>query len=171
MKKQLSENESRFNPQVYKSFVGALEAFFSTECPQLGGIRTRQVLVKSILDMVNQFYPETTNMRPGQIVWPTVHVEEFGAFGKSIKQTRLQTVVLDLIGKRDAEDRAKGKKLRDMKREAIARLCKQAYEQDGCLTGAELSIMLKISPTTVGNYIKEWELENKEVLPRRGVNS
>jgi len=30
-----------------------------------------------------------------------------------------------------------------MKKEAVARLCKQAYKQDGCLTVAELAIMLK----------------------------
>jgi hypothetical protein len=76
--------------------------------------------------------------------------------------------VLDLIGRQDAEDRAKGKKLKELKSEAIARMCKQAYEQDGCLTAAELSILLKMSPWTIGKYIKEWELTNKEVLPRRG---
>lgn len=168
MKRELNQNESTYNPQAYKSFSGALEAFFSAECPQLGGLRTRQVLVKSILDMVCQFYPETTHMRPGQVVWPTVHVEEFASYGKSIKQTRLQTVVLDLIGERDAKDRAEGKKLKDLKTEAIARLCKQAYNQDGCLTAAELSILLKMSPWTIGKYIEEWELKNREVLPRRG---
>ncbi len=55
-----------------------------------------------------------------------------------------------------------------MKKEAVARLCKQAYKQDGCLTVAELAIMLKISAVTVCKYIHEWELEHKTVLPRRG---
>ncbi len=168
MKREINQNEATYNPQAYKSFSGALEAFFAQECPQLGGLRTRQVLVKGILDMVHCFYPETTHMRPGQVVWPTVHAEEFSSYGKTIKQTRLQTVVLDLIGRQDAEDRAKGKKLKELKTEAIVRMCKQAYEQDGCLTAAELSILLKMSPWTIGKYIKNWELTNKEVLPRRG---
>jgi hypothetical protein len=168
MKKHIDANAAVFNPQAHKTFSGALESFFSLECPQLGGFRTRQVLVKSILDMVYKFYPETSHMRPGQVVWPTVHRDEFASYGKSIKQTKLQTVVLDLIGQKDAENRSKGQKLRVMKKEAIARICKQAYEQEGCLTGAELSILLKISPSTVSKYIKEWELENNEVLPRRG---
>ncbi len=55
-----------------------------------------------------------------------------------------------------------------MKKEAVARLCKQAYEQDGCLTVAELAIMLKISLVTVCKYIREWEMDHKTVLPRRG---
>jgi predicted transcriptional regulator len=168
MKQNIDANHATFCPQAYKSFEGALEAFFSFECPQLGGIRTRQVLVRSISDMVRQFYPETSHMRPGQVTWPTVHREEFSSYGKSIKQTRLTTVVLDLVRSEDALERAKGKKLRVIKKEAVARMCKQAFEQDGCLTNAEMAILLKISPGSVSNYIKEWEVENREVLPRRG---
>lgn len=168
MKKNIDANHATFCPQAYKCFEGALEAFLSQECPQIGGIRTRQVLVKSIADMVGKFYPETSHMKPGQVTWPTVHREEVSSYGKSIKQTRLTTVVLGLVRSEDALERAEGKRLRIIKKEAIARMCKQAYEQEGCLTNAELAILLKISPGSVGKYIKEWELENKEVLPRRG---
>ncbi|MFQ5330460.1 MAG: DUF1670 domain-containing protein [Thermodesulfobacteriota bacterium] len=168
MNKHASSNEANFCPQTYKTFEGALEAFFSKECPQLGGFRTRQVLVQSIAGMVAQFFPETSHMKPGQITWPTVHKNETSSYGKSIKETELTTVILDLVQQHDALDRAKGKKLRIIKKEAVARLCEQAYQQDGCLTNAELAIMLKISPGTVGKYINEWELEHKQVLPRRG---
>ncbi len=168
MKKNIDANHATFCPQAYKCFEGALEAFFSYECPQIGGFRTRQVLVKSITDMVRQFYPETSHMKPGQVTWPTVHRDEFSSYGKSIKETRLTTVVLDLVQSQDAMDRAKGKKLRIVKKDAVARLCKQAFSQEGCLTNAELAILLKMSPGTIGKYIKEWEMENREVLPRRG---
>jgi hypothetical protein len=168
MKKNIDDNHARFCPQAFKSFDGALEAFFSSECPQLGGILTRQMLVKSISDMVRQFYPETSHMQPGQVTWPTVHRDEFASYRKTIKETRLTTVILDLVQPQDALDRAKGKKLVIIKKEAIARLCKQAFEQKGCLTNAELAILLKMGPNTVSKYIKEWETENREVLPRRG---
>lgn len=168
MKKTIDANQATFQPQAYKCFGGALEAFLCSECPQIGGMKTRQVLVKSITDMVHQFYPETSHMQPGQILWPTVHFEEFSSYGKSIRETRLQPVILDLISSTEALERSKGKKLRIIKKEAIARLCKQAFDQEGCLTNAELAILLKISPSTVGKYIKEWEQENREMLPRRG---
>lgn len=168
MKKKMSQNQATFTPQSYKSFGGALEAFFSLECPAIGGELTRKVLVKGVVDMVNQFYPETTHLRQGQVCWPTVHRDELSSYGKSIKETTLTTVVLDLIPSSEAIERAKGKRLRLIKKESIARMCKQAYEQEGCLTSAELSLLLKISPTTVGKYIKEWETEKQEVLPRRG---
>ena len=169
MKQHLSAAHAAFGPQSFKNFAGALSAFFEQECPQLGGIRTRQVLVKSILDMVEQFYPETTHLRPGQISWPTVHKDEKGSYGKSIANTRLTSVVLDLVQAGDAAERAEGKRLREVKKEAVARLCVQAYEQNGCMTNTELAVLLKISPFTVGKYIAEFELEKQTVLPRRGT--
>ena len=48
MKTHISANEATYGPQQYKTFAGALTAFFSEECPQLGGMRTRQVLSSTI---------------------------------------------------------------------------------------------------------------------------
>lgn len=170
MKTQLDHNTATYSPQQFKSFSGALNAFFQQECPQLGGQRTRQVLVQSVLEMVNQFYPETHHLRPGQIIWTTVDKEEKASYGKKISQSQLTSVILDLVRPyEDARERAEGKRLRDLKEEAVARLLTQAYEQHGCMTNAEVAILLKISPSTVGKYIQHWEEEHDQLLPRRGT--
>jgi hypothetical protein len=168
MKTTLTAAQATYLPQSYKSFEGALEAFLAEQCPQIGGSMTRRVLVQGISSMVAKFYPETSHLRQGQTVWATVHKDEKSSYGKSIRTTELTPVVLDLVGAEDALERANGKNLRDIKKEAVARLCTQAYEQNGCLCGAELSILLKMSMATVGRYINEWETEHTTVLPRRG---
>jgi hypothetical protein len=168
MKKTLTSAQATYIPQTFKSFEGALEAFFTEQCPQIGGSMTRRVLVQGISNMVSKFYPETSHLKQGQIVWPTVHKKEKSSYGKSIRNTELMPVILDLIRTEDIVERANGKKLRNIKKEAVARLCKQAFEQDGCLCLAEIAIMLKISVPTVSKYIREWELEHKTVLPTRG---
>lgn len=168
MKKTLTSAQATYIPQTFKSFEGALEAFFTEQCPQIGGSMTRRVLVQGISNMVSKFYPETSHLKQGQIVWPTVHKKEKSSYGKSIRNTELTPVILDLIRTEDIVERANGKKLRNIKKEAVARLCKQAFEQDGCLCLAEIAIMLKISVPTVSKYIREWELEHKTVLPTRG---
>ena len=169
MEKEISNTFALYSPVAYKTFIGALGAFFEHECPQLGGSRTREVLVREIQAMVFKFFPETTHLRSGQMPWVTVAAADKGAYGKSIRNTELVPVILELVQENDAADRAKGKKLREMKKEAIARLCTQAYEQQGCLTNAELAVLLKISTPTAGRYIKEYEEENRVVLPRRGT--
>jgi predicted transcriptional regulator len=168
MKSHASAASATYTPQSFKNFAGALCAFFEDECPQLGGLRTRQVLVNNINEMVGRFFPETTHLRPGQTTWVTVSKDEKASYGKTIRNTKLTVVNLDLVQSGDAADRAAGAKLRDMKKAAAARLCTQAYEQGGCLTNAEVAILLKISAPTVGKYIAEWETENHSVLPRRG---
>ena len=46
---------------------------------------------------------------------------------------------------------------------------KQADEQGGCLTNAEMAILLKISAPTVSNYVRTWEAEHDTLIPRRGT--
>ncbi len=169
MEKRINNWQATYGPQQFKNFAGALDSFFKEECPEYSGPRVRLALVRGISSMVNQFFPETTHLRQGQTVWTTVHKNEKGAYGKSMRDTRLQNVVLTLVGSDDAEKRANGAKLREMKIDAVARLCKEAFEQEGVLTNVELGLLLKISPQTVGKYIRDWELQSSEVLPRRGT--
>lgn len=169
MKRQLDHSAATYGPQHYKNFAGALGAFFSQECPQLGGHRTRQVLVQAVMKLVHQFYPETSHLRPGQIQWTTVDAKEKASYGKKIRDTKLTSVILDLVRLEDAQDRADGKKLRVIKKEAVTRLFKQAWKQGGCMTNAEVAILLKISPSTVSKYAREHESESQSLLPRRGT--
>jgi len=169
MNKHLDANQRQFGPQQYKSFEGALFAFFEKEFPQLAGQRMRRVLVQSVAEMVRSFYPQTSHLHPGQTTWVAVHKDAGPAYGKSIADTKLTPVVLDLVLSDEAARRAHGEKLRDLKRDAAARLFTQAYQQDGVLTNTEVAILLKISPGTVGKYIAQWEVERNQVLPRRGT--
>ena len=169
MSKRLAEQEASYGPQQFKSFPGALNAFFSTECPQLGGQRTRQVLVQSIVEMIERFYPPRTHLHPGQTPWVTVDKDEKSSYGKHMSETRLTSVVLDLIPANEATERKDGKKLREIKKAAVARVFTQAYEQGGCLTNVETALLLKLSPSTVSKYTREWERQNNTLLPRRGT--
>ena len=169
MEKSISERFASYAPVAYKSFAGALNAFFENELPSLGGSRIRMTVVNAINDMVARFFPETTHLRPGQTPWVTVSVDSKGAYGKRIRDTELVPVVLDLVQGEDARERAEGKRVREVKKEAVARLCSQAYEQGGCMTAAELAVLLKMSAATVGKYIAEFERERGVVLPRRGT--
>ena len=169
MEKNISERFASYAPVAYKTFAGALNAFFENELPALGGNRIRMTVVNAINAMVTKFFPETTHLQPGQTPWVTVGADSRGAYGKRIRDTELVPVVLDLVQDVDARERSTGKKVRDVKKEAVARLCCQAYEQGGCMTAAELAVLLKMSAVTVGKYIAEFEREHGVVLPRRGT--
>ncbi|MDD2600961.1 MAG: DUF1670 domain-containing protein, partial [Kiritimatiellae bacterium] len=142
MKNYVSANEATFGPQEYKNFPGALDAFFEKQCPQMGGSLSRGALVQSIYSMVCRFFPETTHLKPGQMPWVVVDKAEKASYGKSMKQTALVPVVIDLVGVDDIAQRKQGKSLKEMKIDSIARICQSVDKQNGCITQAELAILL-----------------------------
>lgn len=158
-----------YGPAAQKTFTGALEAFFSSEFPQLAGDRARRSVVQGIVEMVHRFFPATSHLRQGQTTWISVAKNEVSSYGKSITQTRMVPVIVSLLAEDEAQQRRDGKRLRDIKREAVARACLEIDAQGGCVAASELAIMFKTTPTTVGKYIAHWEAENGKLLPRRGT--
>ena len=70
------------------------------------GIVTANAIVDDILLLVETYYRYSDNsfLKPGQMVWHAVPVDELPAKGKSIAQTKLKPVVLDIISESDIED-------------------------------------------------------------------
>lgn len=161
--------QQTYGPQAQKTFTGALEAFFANEFPQLAGDRARRGVVQGIVEMVERYYPKAANVRPGQSTWVTVAKDETSAYGKTIPKTRMVPTVITLINGDETVQRRDGKPLRDIKRDTVARICNEVHEQGGCITAAELAIILKTTPPTIGRYIAEWQEEHDLLLPRRGT--
>lgn len=169
MKRTGTYLEKTYGPAEQKTFTGALSVFFAREFPQVAGERARQAVVQAIVEMTHRFFPETTHLRPGQTTWTTVAKETSGSYGKTIGETPLVPVVLNILAEDEVSQRKQGKRLRDLKIEAVGRLCLQADEQGGCITNTEMAVLLKTTPTTIGNYIREYENRNNRILPRRGT--
>ena len=158
-----------YGPAAQKTFTGALEAFFASEFPQLAGERARRSVVQGIVEMVHRFFPATSHLRQGQTTWISVAKNEVSSYGKTITETRMVPVIVTLLAEDEAMQRRDGKRLRDIKRESVARACLEIDQQGGCVTASELALMFKTTPTTVGKYIAHWEAENGKLLPRRGT--
>lgn len=169
MKAASSYLEKTYGPTEQKTFTGALSAFFAREFPQQAGDRARQAIVQGIVEMVHRFFPETAHLRPGQTTWTTVAKAISSSYGKTIGETPLVPVVLNILADNEVTQRKEGVRLRDLKIEAVGRLCQQADEQGGCLTNTELAVLLKTTPATISTYIREHENRHGGLLPRRGT--
>ena len=168
MKKNVNPLEAQYGPLQKKTFNSALITFFEKEFPQFGRI-TRKEIAKEVEVLVNEFFPSQTNIRMGQVMWPAVEENEHGGQGKTMENTKITPVFLDLIHPEDIEAKLKGEKAKQIKIKATARIFEQAKEQGGVLTAVDVATMLKLSPATIGRYVKEWEAEHGKFLPRRGV--
>lgn len=130
---------------------------------------TRRKLVSIISDLVDQFFPKGERLHQGQMPWVATHKNDRLRYGQAISESQVTHVYLTPTPASEIIDRAKGKKLRDIKIERAASLCLEAYEQDAVLTNAEIAVMLKTTPSTISKYIRIWEEENGRLLPRRGT--
>ena len=167
---------STYGPQVQKTFIGALESFFASEFPQLAGDRARRAIVQAIVDLTLRFFPATTHLRQGQTTWVSVDKNETSAYGKSMAKTRLVPVIISLMADDEAKQRQNGKKLTDLKREAVARICHEVDTQGGCITAAELALILKTTPPTKGQIYCSLANRTRPTVtktrnhPRHGTN-
>lgn len=71
MKRQQYHLAKNYEPQTHKTFEGALLAYFANEFPQLSGDRARIAVVRGLVDMVTRYFPATSHLSQGQIIWPT----------------------------------------------------------------------------------------------------
>ncbi|MBW1993092.1 MAG: DUF1670 domain-containing protein [Deltaproteobacteria bacterium] len=169
MKSTKSAVADQFGPLQKKTFASALSKFFEQQCPQMGGELTRKVLVDKVQQLVEEFYPPNTHLRMGQIMWPGVDENEKAAYGKSMENTKLKPVFVDVIAKEDIEALLQGEKAKLIRQRAAVRLFKQAKQQGAVLTGVDVATMMRLSPATISNYVRRWEKQHQETVPRRGT--
>lgn len=151
-----------------KTLEGSIAYFLEQNCPQLGGSLTIKPVVKEIIKLFEHFCPPTERMRMGQVMWYAVDVAETAGYGKSIDKCKLNPVILDLVNLEDVDDLINGVKKRQRNKKVIVRLFKQAFEQGGVLTNADVGGIMRLSPVTISRYVREYEKETGKLVPRRG---
>jgi len=169
MKKSTNYREASIGPLQQKTFRAALELFLAQELPHLGGPAIRQEVSKHLEELVDRFYPRHTHLRMGQVMWPAVEETECSSYGKSLAETRIKPVFLDLISDDDIRDYLNGNSMRTVKQKAAIRLFEQAKKQGGVLTCVDVATMPKMAAGTISNYVRSWEKEHKVQIPRRGT--
>ena len=134
------------------------------------GIVTANAIVDDILITVDSYYRYSDNsfIKPGQMVWHAVPVDEMPAKGKSIYQTALKPVVLDIIADSDIEDMKKPLHHRELRIKRVERWTQQAFEQGALLSQLDLAVLLSVNEFTAGQYVREYQSLYGRTLPTRG---
>lgn len=134
------------------------------------GIVTANAIVGDILLLIETYYSYSDNsfIKPGQMVWHAVPIDEYPAKGKSIEQTKLIPVVLDIISESDIEDLRKPIHHRELRLKRVERWTNQAYEQGATLSQLDLAVLLSVNEFTAGNYVREYQSLFNRKLPTRG---
>lgn len=134
------------------------------------GIVTASAIVDDLLTFFEHYYRFTDNshLKQGQMVWHAVPVNEYPKRGKSIAQTKLQPVVLDIITDNDIEDLQHMLHHREVRLKKIERWTQQAFDQGALLSQLDLAVLLNVKEFTAGEYVREYYSVFGRPLPTRG---
>jgi hypothetical protein len=131
---------------------------------------TASAIVDDLLALIEQYYRYTDQsfLKPGQMVWHAVPVDEYPKKGKSMARTRLIPVVLDMITDTDLEDLRLSVHSHELKVKKVERWTTQAYDQGALLSQLDLAVLLASSSVTCGQYVREYQALYNRPLPTRG---
>ncbi len=168
----------RYESIPKRSFRNAIIKLCEENYKILGSHKVLSMLADDIVELHKEFYPETEQRGMGWILWYTTSADsKKPTYGTRTEDYKVKTVMLPLVTEADVEARMVGKagkangnyikqQERDMR--VMARLIKSAYEQGGLLSGAEVSVLLNRSLTTISRYLKEYHKQHKDILPTKG---
>ncbi|MEK6566591.1 MAG: DUF1670 domain-containing protein [Bacteroidota bacterium] len=134
------------------------------------GAVTAQAIIADLLALIEQYYRYSDNsfLKQGQMVWHAVPVDEYPKKGKSMAQTKLKPVVLDIITDSDIEDMKTPLHHRELRLKKIERWTTQTYDQGALLSQLDLAVLLNTSSMTAGEYVREYHNLYHRPLPTRG---
>jgi hypothetical protein len=134
------------------------------------GIVTAKAIVDDLLNLIEQYYRYSDNsfIKHGQMVWHAVPIDEYPKKGKSIAQTKLKPVVLDIISDQDIEDMKKPLHHREIRIKKSERLTHQVYDQGAVLTNLDLAVIFGVNENTAAEYVREYHSLYNRPLPTRG---
>jgi hypothetical protein len=171
-------NRDRYESITKRDFKTALVRLLEGEYKILGSRRVLLMLADDLEQLHQEFFPQLNRLQSGDIVWQTTKDDgQHPSYGKRTEDYAVQTVILPLVRTEDVERRIfikqgnrsanfEQSEERDLK--TLIRLVKSAKSQGGLLSGAEVSVLINRSLTSVGHYLKRHFMTTGEVLPMKG---
>jgi hypothetical protein len=174
---------NRYESIPKRSFRNGIIRLLEENYKLLGSHKVIQMIAEDIVELHKEFYPELEKESFGHIVWRTTKAtSRKPSYGTKSEDYEVQTVILPLVTEEDIENRIKShysykdkdghcnyQKQMDRDIEVMARLAKNASEQGGWLTGAELSVLLNRSLGTIGRYMRIYHETHDDILPTKGM--
>jgi hypothetical protein len=144
--------------------ASSIQRFLETQCPKLFGPWLAQRLAEKMVTLVEKQLPAKDHLRPGQLVWNAVSL----ASRPDSPNLQLVPVILTLVEPSDIEQLARGTPMATIAKQAIARLCCEAYRQGAVLTMRDIGLFCWRQNSALSCLRLAWEKEHGTALPHSG---
>ena len=155
----------RYSAAKERFFKPVIVNFFASEFPRLFGPIMREKLADELIKLFETLAPETTRIKPGQILWNALNKKTRG----DSPNRKYVTVVLSLITEDDITQLTNDVPMSHITKKAIARIIREAYAQGGILSSRDIGLLTLRHPTLVSKLRKEYEKEHHCTLPHTGA--
>jgi hypothetical protein len=161
---------------MYNFGLEITSVFCGTICPELVaqyhrnihpktfGPNTRNMIADKLIDIFHDNFRDIKTLKPGQILWNAVHKN---TRADSINM-KLVPVVLTIISDDDISKLENGLKVSEHKQNVIARLTKEAYEQNALLSMRDIGLLTASADSCISTLRKTYEQRHNVTLPHTG---
>jgi len=143
----------------------AIVNFFEREFCGMFGPVVRENIADALIDLFNSLCPESSRLKPGQIVWNALDKRTRA----DSEKRRYKPVILSLVTDDEVSMFEKGSSVSSIRKNVMARMIKEAYQQGAVLSTRDLSLLLVFSASALSHQRIEYEKEHNTVLPHTGV--
>ncbi len=165
MSNTVTDSIKRYSAAKERFFKPVIVNFFASEFPRLFGPIMRERLADELIRLFETLAPETTRIKPGQILWNALNKKTRG----DSPNRKYVTVVLSLITEDDITQLTNDVPMSHITKKAIARIIREAYAQGGILSSRDIGLLTLRHPTFVSKLRKEYEKEHHCTLPHTGA--
>jgi transposase-like protein len=167
--KRLS-NKAIYGPLSEKTLHSALKRELLTNFGFENMVLVADLLIERFLSITDEFSVAPGRLQPYQTMVIGVDKREKFGYGTSIANVKLKPAIVSLITPEEILELAEGTPLRELQPRMVARIIKEAFEQDAVLSFSIVGLLFGVSQTTISGWVKKYyESHPDEVLPHAGV--
>jgi hypothetical protein len=143
----------------------AIINFFEREFGGFFGPVVRENIATALLELFESLCPESARLKPGQLVWNALDKNTRADWSNR----RYVPVILSLVTDEDISLFEKGASVPGIRKNVMARMFREAYQQGAVLSTRDLSLLLVSDGAYLSQLRIDYEQEHQTVLPHTGV--
>lgn len=160
-----SSSEKHYSSAHDRFLKPAIVNFFEREFCGMFGPVVRENIADALIDLFNSLCPELSRLKPGQVVWNALDKRTRA----DSEKRRYKSVILSLVTDDEVSMFEKGASVSKTRKNVMARMIREAYQQDAVLSTRDLSLLLVSASSWLSNQRIEYEKEHQTILPHTGV--
>jgi hypothetical protein len=143
----------------------AIVNFFEREFCGMFGPVVRENIAVALIDLFNSLCPESSRLKPGQIVWNALDKRTRA----DSEKRRYKPVSLSLVTDDEVSMFENNCPVQQIRQNVMARMIKEAYQQGAVLSTRDLSLLLVSAGSWLSHQRIEYEKKHQTILPHTGV--